>query len=366
MKRWILAVLFFLALVSVSRAQSGYTTVTATVIDQNGFHYVGCHGSASFVPSPSATLVPTIGGSTFQTDVPIAGCDSFGSFTIVLADNNVVQDGHTSPPASQWQFNIISQNGLTAFNCTMTITGPTQNITPQLTACSAPLPVTPGGGGGGFIVTPETCASTMVFTLGSIPFPSANTAFTTTLNCNVATTSVVATSGLVLPGTIAQFTFTQNAAGGFNVTWPANFVDKPLIQAAPFATTNASFWYDGTNWHAQTFPASGTGSPPSGPAGTIQSTNGSTFSSSAMTEAGGVLTVAEDLSLKGPNPYIDARTKGVRGSPTGSAPAIPGITANCSSGSPVVSISAASSFQNLDGVNVFQHQRFYLLLFLHV
>jgi len=146
MRRYFIAVLCCYAVAVSSRAQSGFTKVTAVVIDPNGNPYAGCRGNSAFVPSPSATTIPTIGGSTFQTDVPISGCDSFGAFTTTLADNNIVQDGHTSLPASQWRFNITSQDGKTSFFCILTVTGLTQNISTQIQACAPPLS---GGGGGG-------------------------------------------------------------------------------------------------------------------------------------------------------------------------------------------------------------------------
>ena len=129
-----------LLLVSALPARAQYTTVTATVIDPNSVPYAGCRGEADFVPSPSATLVPTLSGSTFQTSVIISACDSFGTFSLILADNAQVTDGHTSSPASKWNFSISSQNGKTSFTCTLTITGATQNISAAIQACAAPFP----------------------------------------------------------------------------------------------------------------------------------------------------------------------------------------------------------------------------------
>src|SRR5690348_3099814 len=106
MKRLTFAIIAFLLSSIGVRAQSGFTQVHAVVLDPTGVPYANCSGNAAFVPSPSATQVPTIGGSTFPTTAVIASCDSFGAFSLKLADNNVVVDGHTSPPASQWRFNI--------------------------------------------------------------------------------------------------------------------------------------------------------------------------------------------------------------------------------------------------------------------
>jgi len=56
--------------------------------------------------------------------------------------------------------------------------------------------------------------------------------------------------------------------------------------------------------------------------------------------------------FKNPNPYVDVTTYGVRAVALG-APAIPGITANCTTTNPSVPISSASTFQNGDGVTLF-------------
>src|SRR6266403_3671718 len=60
-----------------------------------------------------------------------------------------------------------------------------------------------------------------------------------------------------------------------------------------------------------------------------------------------------DLRFKGPNPYVDATRFGVRAVPANTVPAVPGITVNCTSGSPSVTISSASTFQNGDGVALY-------------
>jgi len=140
-KRITLGLLLLLGCGLPARAQ--FTTATATVRDPSGNPYVGCHGEADFVPSPTATQVPLLSGSTFQQSVPISGCDSFGTFSMVLADNTVVSDGHTGATASKWSFSICSSNTPpVCFTATITITGATQNISAALQAAAAPLPVT--------------------------------------------------------------------------------------------------------------------------------------------------------------------------------------------------------------------------------
>jgi hypothetical protein len=142
MKKYLILWLYLFAAVS-ARAQGGFTTVTAIVKDASGNIYAGGRGNASFIPSPTATASPLLSGSTFQTDVPIPQLDSFGAFTLILADNAQVSDGHTGGLASQWRFNICSSNTPpVCFTTTMTITGATQNITAALQAAAAPLPIT--------------------------------------------------------------------------------------------------------------------------------------------------------------------------------------------------------------------------------
>src|SRR5215471_10345895 len=92
---------------AASRAQTGFTKVSAQVLDPNNVVYAGCTGNASFVPAPTATTFPTLSGSVFNTVVVINSCDSAGNMTITLADNNLVSDGHpTGQQASQWKFAI--------------------------------------------------------------------------------------------------------------------------------------------------------------------------------------------------------------------------------------------------------------------
>lgn len=139
---WLLVLLLF-ACHAPARAQ--FVSVTAQVKDSNGNLYQNCTGNVNFVPSPTATTVPTIGGSVFQTTYTIASCDSFGNFAITLPDNALIQDGHTGPTASQWVFFIQSSSVCFAgqkfsFSDTLTITGASQNITSSLQAAAAPLP----------------------------------------------------------------------------------------------------------------------------------------------------------------------------------------------------------------------------------
>jgi hypothetical protein len=57
-----------------------------------------------------------------------------------------------------------------------------------------------------------------------------------------------------------------------------------------------------------------------------------------------------DQTYGGPNPYVDVRTYGVRAVNAATTPAAVGLTASCTSSSNVVTVSAASTFVNGDGV----------------
>jgi hypothetical protein len=60
-----------------------------------------------------------------------------------------------------------------------------------------------------------------------------------------------------------------------------------------------------------------------------------------------------DTHFKGTNPWIDVVRYGARPVNPNTAPAAVGITANCTSGQPTVTISSSSTFQNGDGVVVY-------------
>ena len=151
MNRLGILVLLVLGLAVSARGQT--TAVTATVTDPSGKPYQGCKVNVSYVPSPTATTVPTINGSTFNTTVPIVQCDSFGNFSTTLIDNTLISDGHTGSVGSMWAFFVQSASvcfaGQTVgFNVSLTISGVSENISAQLHAAAATLPTCGGGGGG--------------------------------------------------------------------------------------------------------------------------------------------------------------------------------------------------------------------------
>ena len=60
-----------------------------------------------------------------------------------------------------------------------------------------------------------------------------------------------------------------------------------------------------------------------------------------------------DTCFKGPNPFVCVTRYGARPVNPNTTPAAVGLTANCTSGQPTVTISSASTFQNGDGVVVY-------------
>jgi hypothetical protein len=269
MKRLSLAIILFFLAALGAQAQSGFTTVTATVLDPTGVPYAGCHGNASFVPSPSATTFPTIGGSTFPTTAVIAACDSFGTFTLILADNNQVIDGHTSPPASQWQFNIVAREGNPSFVCVMTITGLTQNISAPIQVCAPPLP-TPKASSFASVTVQQSATPTFT--------GNGNTGFIFLLNQSV-TSSTFTTNAPSGTSPVYQINICQDSVGGHSMVWPsnvtlpANYVFNTAAgQCSPVALVynpNTATWTPWMNLNA-TGGGGGGGCTPAGSPNAIQ------------------------------------------------------------------------------------------------
>lgn len=235
MKRIAIAVL--VALLGAVSARAQYTSVTAQVLSSNGVPFAGGTGNASFVPSPTATLAPTVGGQPFPTSVVIAQLDSSGNFVspVSLADNNQVSDGHTGPQASQWNFAFQTQDGKFGFQCKITITGPTQNISAPLQACAPALPTIPGVG-------QATLAGNNIFT--------GNNIFAQLLTLNAGLTSVgpnTFSGGGSFAGT---FTGTPTMSGLW--TFNAGLTSTGPNTLNGGGTLGGNYTTSGTNTHSGT------------------------------------------------------------------------------------------------------------------
>lgn len=234
MRKWLLSLVAVFLCAPFASAQ--FTSVSAVVEDPSGNIYAGCRANASFVPAPTALTQPLINGSVFPTSIPLVQCDSFGNMAFTLADNNQVSDGH-SGAASQWRFNITSQDGKTGFSCTLTITGATQVITAALQACAAPLPV---------VTQPASLTANNTFT--------GNNSIAT---LNGSIWSVKAFGGAKGDGVTNDFTAIQNTINavqsnsGGTVYFPCGNYFIGNISTPLQFTGNGSFGY-GENWIAET------------------------------------------------------------------------------------------------------------------
>jgi hypothetical protein len=131
--------LLLLLMPGVALAQSGYVTVTATVPT-----YGGGQATSSFQNQSSLPQLPLLNGSTFATS-GVQNMDSSGRFTMVLADNTIIQ-----PNPSQWQIIICAKPGNVGQPCypvTLTITcvgnGSCSNGTLDISSAFAGAPAPP-------------------------------------------------------------------------------------------------------------------------------------------------------------------------------------------------------------------------------
>ena len=127
-------------------AAAQFTTVSGTVIDPNGVAYAnGTIVSVLILPGGTS---PTLSGLPYTPPTQPVGLDSTGSFTIQLADNNVLL-----PAATKWNFTVCSAAGTVqpaggkgpvcfTLSSPITITGTSQSISANLQA--AALPLSPG------------------------------------------------------------------------------------------------------------------------------------------------------------------------------------------------------------------------------
>src|SRR5712691_10826648 len=119
-----------------------FTTVSGIIKDPSGNVYQNAQIGASFVPPTNAVSQPLLSGSTFQTEIVGAQADSFGAFSLRLADNSQIVCGPFAG-CGQWKISIQSQTCSgqhSSFTATITISGATMVITSQLQAAAAPLP----------------------------------------------------------------------------------------------------------------------------------------------------------------------------------------------------------------------------------
>lgn len=98
---------------------------------------------------------------------------------------------------------------------------------------------------------------------------------------------------------------------------------------------------------------SGASGLPAGPSGTLQCTNGLTFSACSETDNGTNFSTSLNARFKGPNPYVDITSYGARAGNVNLAPIAAGITATCSGTTTTLTLSSASTFVNGDGISAY-------------
>lgn len=94
-------------------------------------------------------------------------------------------------------------------------------------------------------------------------------------------------------------------------------------------------------------PLSGGGGVPSAPLNSIQKNSGGVFGSANATDNGVTFAINEETQFKGPVPWYDLRAYG-------GTTSIQTTTANCTSGSPAVTLAAAQDFVNGHGIVVYR------------
>jgi hypothetical protein len=92
--------------------------------------------------------------------------------------------------------------------------------------------------------TPVTTINALAFSATPTFAAGPNGIFTMTLTGNVTSSTITGS----LTGQIIEFSLCQDGTGGRTFAWPASFLRPPTIVATASACTNASFFYDGTNW----------------------------------------------------------------------------------------------------------------------
>ena len=126
-------------------AQSGYTTVTAQVVDANGTKYVNAPYTVTFFDPGTSGKLPLLSGSVFQQNYNGYATDGNGNLSISLPDNSIIAST-SGATGTQWVFSICTAVGAytTQFcipKTSITISGASQNISAALTAVAPILPV---------------------------------------------------------------------------------------------------------------------------------------------------------------------------------------------------------------------------------
>jgi hypothetical protein len=170
--------------------------------------------------------------------------------------------------------------------------------------------------------------------------------YSMTLTGNVTSSTITGTPS---NGNILSLTLTEDATGGRTFAFPGNFIFTPSFSftTAANAINELTFKFDGTDWHMISNGSGGSGCTPGGSTNGLRKNNAGGCSASGANDDGTTPTVNRNaLKVKGPNPYVDVTAFGVR-APVGG---VSSTTGGISSGSPTLTLAAASTFINGDGI----------------
>jgi len=231
-------------------AAAQFTTVTGTVTDPNGIPYAnGTIVSVLILPGGTS---PTLGGLPYTPPTQPVGLDSTGSFTIQLADNNVLL-----PAATKWNFTVCSAIGTVqpasgkgpvcfTLASPITITGTSQSITANLNAAALVLTIATAG----TTINPTNNVLPKRASAGSFADSSISDNGTTVTVTEPITSTTGGTAFTHTQGTIT----TSNPTYSHTVTWNAggvaftNWLSNITCTAAATASIAMSFGTAGTQW----------------------------------------------------------------------------------------------------------------------
>ena len=200
MGRCIFATLAFLT-VSIIPTFCQYTNVSANVFDPNNQVYANGTFTAQFYDPGTSGKLPLLNGSPFQQRLS-GSLDSFGSFSVPLADNNVIASS-SGATGTQWIFNICSQpyqlyQGKTyCFNYQTTITGSSVDLSAALKAVAATLPQNTSQP---FVYIGVLAGIPTFCTVGQVAFITDATPGQNQYNCTATNTWTQNTGGSGTPG----------------------------------------------------------------------------------------------------------------------------------------------------------------------
>jgi len=224
--------------------------------------------------------------------------------------------------------------------------------------------------------------------------------YTMTLTGTVTSSS---TTGTPKNGNLLSLTLIEDGTGTWTFAFPANFILPAgyTFDTAANHTNALTFKFDGTNWNLVSNAGGGSGASPANPNNILQKNQGGAFGASSISDngttvtvgnattfsstatvtgalaanstatitgaltanstaaisgalttastatIGGLFTTVVDSLFGGPNPYMDVRQFGVRG-----VVSVPATTGSINATSNALTLAAASTFQNGDGIVV--------------